>query len=91
MVGFLSEARLIAVDAGDLASVNIWEVHKCIDAARLARDWRVPEPFEFGLCVPLEAFSKPCWAMLLNYLGGLADSIQDSSRDFLNPIKFGRV
>ena len=52
MVGFLSEARLIAVDAGDLATANIWEVHKLIDSARLARDWRAPEPFEFGLCVP---------------------------------------
>ncbi|CAK9035651.1 unnamed protein product [Durusdinium trenchii] len=51
MVGFLSEARLIAVDAGDLATANIWEVHKLIDSARLARDWRAPEPFEFGLCV----------------------------------------
>eukprot|EP00434_Breviolum_minutum_P016328 symbB.v1.2.014389.t1/scaffold1052.1/size141681/6 len=51
MVGFFSEARVITLDTGDSATATLLEVHQQIQHARLCRDWRAPEPFEFGLCI----------------------------------------
>ena len=45
MIGFLSENRVIALDVGDAQSATILEVHQQIHSARLARDWRAPQPF----------------------------------------------
>lgn len=51
MVGFLSEARVITIDVGDVESATILDVHHRIHSVRVGRTWRAPEPFEFGLCV----------------------------------------
>mmetsp|Transcript_25613 Transcript_25613/g.60055 ORF Transcript_25613/g.60055 Transcript_25613/m.60055 type:complete len:174 (-) Transcript_25613:31-552(-) len=51
MVGFLSEARVITIDVGDVEAATILDVHHRIHSARVGRTWRAPEPFEFGLCV----------------------------------------
>ncbi|CAE7504558.1 NRPS8, partial [Symbiodinium natans] len=51
MVGFLSEARVITIDVGDVQSATVLDVHHRIHTARVGRSWRAPEPFEFGLCI----------------------------------------
>lgn len=51
MVGFLSEQRVFAVDVGDTARATLLDVAWKIDAARRARAWRAPVPYEAGLSV----------------------------------------
>ncbi|CAJ1366075.1 unnamed protein product, partial [Effrenium voratum] len=46
MVGFLSEARVLTIDPGELSGATMLDVHHRIHSARLARDWRAPLPFE---------------------------------------------
>jgi len=51
MVGFLSEQRLFAVDIYDPETATLLGVADTIGAARRARAWRAPMPYEAGLTV----------------------------------------
>lgn len=75
MVAFLSEARVFALDTGDPSSATILEVHQQIQRVRLSRDWRAPEPFEFGLCVYVNIVS----AMVNSLPSGYRHVVRETS------------
>lgn len=75
MVAFLSEARVFALDTGDPTSATILEVHQQIQRVRLSRDWRAPEPFEFGLCVYVNIVS----AMVNSLPSGYRHVVRETS------------
>lgn len=51
MVGFLAEQRVMTVDLGDLHRASLLDIVQHVDRLRRSRDWRVPLPYEAGLCV----------------------------------------
>eukprot|EP00929_Paragymnodinium_shiwhaense_P028931 TRINITY_DN16694_c0_g1_i1.p1 TRINITY_DN16694_c0_g1~~TRINITY_DN16694_c0_g1_i1.p1 ORF type:complete len:1586 (-),score=297.51 TRINITY_DN16694_c0_g1_i1:44-4801(-) len=58
MVGFLSEARIMTVDVGDLETATLADIAETISTTRRARSWRAPEPYEHGLCVYVNIVSS---------------------------------
>jgi hypothetical protein len=57
MIGFLSEVRMITVDAGDCKTSTLLDLAQLFSGKRRHRDWRAPYPFEQGICVYINVVS----------------------------------
>jgi len=58
MIGFLSEQRIFAVDAGNPDTCTLLDIAENISGVRRSRSWRAPGPFESGLCVYVNIVSS---------------------------------
>merc|ERR1719401_445913 len=76
MVGFLSEQRTFVVDVGDPSTATLLEVANTITAARKARAWRAPVPFEAGLCI------------YVNIVSAMTDGLPSNYRQVIRPAGF---